>query len=57
MTVGCRAPSSDASKLRAAYDVRTIIAVAILEGAALFLVLACQQQRETLALAGAEFGC
>ena len=44
------APLSDAAKLCALYTVRTIIAVAILEGATFFLVFAYQQQRDPLAL-------
>ncbi|HET6879379.1 MAG TPA: hypothetical protein VFI31_04465 [Pirellulales bacterium] len=44
------APSSDAGKLCAVYQVRTIIAIAILEGAAFFLVFAYQQHRDPWAL-------
>ncbi|HVC99019.1 MAG TPA: hypothetical protein VND64_35470 [Pirellulales bacterium] len=44
------APLNDAGKLSAVYHVRTIIAVAILEGATFFLVFTYQQQRDTLAL-------
>lgn len=44
------APLSDAAKLCALYTVRTIIAVAILEGATFFLVFAYQQQRDPSAL-------
>ncbi|HUY87152.1 MAG TPA: hypothetical protein VMV10_00300 [Pirellulales bacterium] len=44
------APMTDAGKLCAAYTVRTIIAVAILEGAAFFLVFAYQTERDPLAL-------
>lgn len=46
-------PLSDAAKLCALYTMRTIIAVAILEGATFLLVLAYQQQREPTALGGA----
>lgn len=43
------APSSDAGKLCALYNIRTIIAVAILESAAFFLVFTYQQQRDVRA--------
>ena len=45
------APLSDAGKLYAVYMTRTIIAVAILEGAAFFAVFTYHQQRDILALA------
>lgn len=44
------APMSDAGKLCAAYTVRTIVAVALLEGAAFFAIVAYQTEREPLAL-------
>ena len=44
-------PLNDAGKLCAAYNIRTIIAVALLEGAAFFLVTAYQLERNRLALA------
>jgi hypothetical protein len=44
------APMSDAGKLGAVYNVRTIIAVALLEGATFFLVFAYQHERNPLAL-------
>lgn len=44
------APLNDAGKLCAAYTIRTIIAIAILEGAAFFLVTAYQIERNPLAL-------
>jgi hypothetical protein len=44
------APLSDAGKLCAVYTTRTVIAVAILEGAAFFLVITYQLQRDTLVL-------
>lgn len=47
------APMSDAGNLCAAYTVRTIVAVAILEGAAFFLIVAYQTEREPLALGAA----
>jgi hypothetical protein len=46
-----RAPATDAGKLGAVYTARTMIAVAILEGAAFFLVVAYQLERNPLALA------
>ncbi len=47
------APMSDAGKLAAVYIVRTIIAVALLEGAAFFLVVAYQTERNPLTLGAA----
>jgi hypothetical protein len=47
------APMSDAGKLCAAYTVRTIVAIALLEGAAFFAIVAYQQEREPLALGAA----
>ena len=47
------APLSDAGKLAAVYSVRTIVSVAILEGAAFFTVLAYLQERDPLALGAA----
>lgn len=44
------APLDDAGKLCALYTIRTIIAIAILEGAAFFLVTAYQIERNLLAL-------
>lgn len=44
------APLSDEQKLCALYTIRTIIAVAILEGATFFLVFAHQQHRDSLTL-------
>lgn len=47
------APTTDAGKLAAVYAARTTIAVAILEAAAFFLVLAFLLERNPLALAAA----
>jgi hypothetical protein len=47
------APMSDAGKLCAAYTARTIVAVALLEGAAFFAIVAYRQEREPLALGAA----
>lgn len=47
------APMSDAGKLCAAYTVRAIVAVALLEGAAFFAIVAYRQEREPLALGAA----
>lgn len=43
-------PMDDAGKLCALYTIRTIVAIAILEGAAFFLVTAYQIERNLLAL-------
>ncbi len=48
-----KTPTTDAGKLAAVYATRTIVAVAVLEGAAFFLVIAYQLERAPFALAGA----
>ena len=50
---GPPAPTTDAGKLCAVYLIRTIIAIAILEGATFFLIFVYQQQRDPLALGAA----